>query len=440
MNKRIELELSIIGTLVSSFWVDEKAKYLGDKCLSYALQRLQPKFFQKEEHREIFKHLANRVNQGKTRQEAIETLPEKLRDYCCYAEEFELYDFDRFKGVVEALVEKWIEEERESIGIKLQSGDLTEEEAVQALSELDKFRRPKNRSAEEVVVSILNKLAEEKKEKEFFTHIPGFDPYVSFMPGEVVLIGARPGHGKTSLAVAMSYKQMTLQNAKVLFFSMELPAERLIERYISYLSGVPAKRIRSGFAKEEEIDRFLEAADQVAQLPLEIYDEVNLTIPKFKAKVLEVKPDIVYIDYVQRFVQHKRYNSIREFLNEVSIELTNVAKQFGIPVVGLAQLSREAEKAKEDEMPKMSHLKETGQLEQDASIIFVMHLNKKLTPYQLKIACVKNRDGEIPPSVSLTFKNGFPVFNEEEEKVPVPPFNPKEIDEIVEDEFGSIEF
>jgi len=384
--------------------------------------------------------LVEQVSQGKTREEAIETLPDKLRDYCRYAEEFELYDFDRFKGVVEALVEKWVEEERENIGIKLQSRDLTEEEAIQSLSKLEELRKPKSRSAEEVVLSILQKLEEDGKEKELFTHIPGFDPYVSFMPGEVVLIGARPGHGKTALAVAMSYEQMVKQGAKVLFFSMELSAERLIERYISYLSGIPAKRIRSGFAKKEEIERFLEVADYVAQLPLEIYDEVNLTIPKFKAKVLEVRPDIVYIDYVQRFVRHKRYDSTREFLNDVSIELTNVAKQFGIPVVGLAQLSREAEKSKEDEMPRMSHLKETGQLEQDASIIFVMQLNKKVTPHQLKIACVKNRDGEIPPTVTLEFEKGFPVLNPEEKKVAVYELTTEEINGMVEDEFGDIEF
>jgi len=422
MSKRTELELAIIGTLVSTFWVDGKAKKLKENCFSYALQRLKPHYFKKSEHREILKHLVQRANEGEDLSTAIEKLPEKLREYAQTVEDYEVFNFDRFRGMVEALVEIWTEEEKERIGIQLQAGEIDEQTAIKKLADLEKYRQNYHKKPAEIVVNLLNSLTDEPA-KEYFCYIPGLNADIRFRPRQVSLIGARPGEGKTALAIAMSYKQMVNERAKVLFFSLELPAEELIQRYISYLTGIPVSRIKSKRLTDKELERVIEVSDEIANLPLEIYEDVNLTIPKFKAKVLEVRPDIIYIDYVQKFVQHRKYNSLREFLNEVSIELTNVAKQFSVPVIGLAQLNREAEKSKkkEDDMPKLSHLKETGQLEQDAAVVLV--LAKQNKGHQLKIACVKNRDGILPPTSTVEFVNGFPVLDGdtiEKEPVSVP--------------------
>jgi len=415
MSKRLELELGIIGTLVSTFWIDEEAKRLKENCFSYALQRLKPHYFNKSEHREIFKRLVQAANEGDSISTAVEKLPEKLREYAQSIEDYEVFSFDRFRGMVEALVDLWIEEEKERIGLQLQSKEVDEQTAINKLADLEKYRRNFHKKPSEIVVNLLNSLTEEPA-KEYLCYIPGLNADVRFRPKQVALIGARPGEGKTSLSVVMSYKQMKNEGAKVLFFSLELPAEELIQRYISYLTGIPISRLKGKRLTQEEMERVVEVSDEIANLPLEIYEDVNLTIPKFKAKVLEVRPDIIYIDYVQKFVQHKKYNSLREFLNEVSIELTNVAKQFNVPVIGLAQLNREAEKSKkkDDDMPKLSHLKETGQLEQDAAVVLV--LAKQQKGHQLKIACVKNRDGLLPPTATVDFINGFPVLEGDDDR------------------------
>ena len=193
-----------------------------------------------------------------------------------------------------------------------------------------------------------------------------------FQPGQFYILAARPSMGKTALAVQMA--KTIAERVPVAFLSLETTNRSLGMRYIANHCRIPADKMQGGYINDEQMQTIRNGADDLSRLPIILDDTTDLSSEGIRAKVnhLVRKHDIkmLYVDYVQLMQSDK--NSREQQVADISRSCVGVAKEFDIPVVGLAQLSRKNE-SRTDKRPMLSDLRESGQLEQDAFCVMFLH-------------------------------------------------------------------
>ena len=195
--------------------------------------------------------------------------------------------------------------------------------------------------------------------------------------GDLVIIGARPAMGKTTFAQNIAYNIASINKRGVLFFSMEMGANEIVDRMISDVSGVNNWNIRTGNVTDEEFARIGDAMAEMDEIPIYIDDTSSMTIMELRNKARRAKHDhdigVVIVDYLQLIQGSDRYkgNRVQE-VTEISRGLKILARELEIPVVALAQLSRGVT-GRDDPRPVLSDLRESGSIEQDADLVMFLH-------------------------------------------------------------------
>ena len=198
-----------------------------------------------------------------------------------------------------------------------------------------------------------------------------------FQKGDLVIIGARPAMGKTTFAQNLAYNIASINKKGVLFFSMEMGASEIIDRIISDVSGVDNWKIRTGNITDEEFSRIGDAMGEMDEIPIYIDDTSSMTIMELRNKARRAMHDhnigIVIVDYLQLIQGSDRYkgNRVQE-VTEISRGLKILARELEIPVIALAQLSRNVT-GRDDPRPVLSDLRESGSIEQDADLVMFLH-------------------------------------------------------------------
>ena len=255
------------------------------------------------------------------------------------------------------------------------------------------------------------------------TGFPSIDELLcGLRPGNYMILGGRPSNGKSALALTITYH--VLQSGKpVLFFSLEMSKEEVMERLYSIASCVPLNQIRTGVLNKDDFARLEEARRRIKDLPLYLEDARYSDFFKLANKVRGVRmerPDLalVVIDYFQLLSKSGNRESRYVELTEISRELKLLASDVKVPFLVLSQLSREIEK-RADPIPKLSDLRETGGQEQDADIIAFLALNRATypdspdkDPNQAVFYVRKNRNGRTG-SIYLRFIPSEVKFKEE---------------------------
>ena len=195
--------------------------------------------------------------------------------------------------------------------------------------------------------------------------------------GDLIILGARPAMGKTTFAQNLAYNIATINNRGVLFFSMEMADNEIIDRMISDVSGVSNWKIRTGNIDSEEHQRLMDALGEMDNVPIYIDDTSSMTIVELRNKARRAMHDhdigIVIVDYLQLISGDDRYkgNRVQE-VTEISRGLKILARELGIPVVALSQLSRNVT-GRDNPRPLLSDLRESGSIEQDADLVMFLH-------------------------------------------------------------------
>ena len=195
--------------------------------------------------------------------------------------------------------------------------------------------------------------------------------------GDLIIVGARPAMGKTTFAQNLTYNIASINKKGVLFFSMEMAANEIIERMISDVSGVNNWNIRTGNVSEDEFAKIGDAMAELNELPIYIDDTSSMTIMELRNKARRAMHDhdigIVIVDYLQLISGSDRYagNRVQE-VTEISRGLKILARELNIPVVALAQLSRNVT-GRDNPRPVLSDLRESGSIEQDADLVLFLH-------------------------------------------------------------------
>lgn len=198
-----------------------------------------------------------------------------------------------------------------------------------------------------------------------------------FQKGDLVIVGARPAMGKTTFAQNLAYNIASINKKGVLFFSMEMAANEIVDRMISDISGVDNWKMRTGNLTDEEFQRIGDALGEMDEIPIYIDDTSSMTIVELRNKARRAMHDhdigVVIVDYLQLISGSDRYagNRVQE-VTEVSRGLKILARELSIPVIALAQLSRNVT-GREDPRPVLSDLRDSGSIEQDADLVMFLH-------------------------------------------------------------------
>ncbi len=195
--------------------------------------------------------------------------------------------------------------------------------------------------------------------------------------GDFIVIGARPAMGKTTFAQNLAYNVASINKKGVLFFSLEMAKNEIVDRMISAVSGIDNWNMRTGNLTDEEFQRIGDAMDEMDEIPIYIDDTSSMTILELRNKARRAMHDhdigVVIIDYLQLIQGGERYKGQRvQEVTEISRGLKILARELDIPVIALAQLSRNVT-GRDDPRPVLSDLRESGSIEQDADLVMFLH-------------------------------------------------------------------
>lgn len=227
---------------------------------------------------------------------------------------------------------------------------------------------------------VLERLAKNKSDITGVpTGFPDLDRLTSgFHENELIIIASRPGVGKTAISLNIATHVALNADKPVAIFSMEMGAEQLVMRMISAIGGVDSNKLKTGRLEHNDWKKVNEAMSQLADAKLFIEDVSGITISEIKAKCRKLSNQekglgLIIIDYLQLIHGTARYagNRVQE-VSEISRGLKTMAMELKVPVIAIAQLSRNLEH-RENKKPNLSDLRESGSIEQDADIVAFLY-------------------------------------------------------------------
>jgi replicative DNA helicase len=234
---------------------------------------------------------------------------------------------------------------------------------------------------------------------------------------DLIILAARPGVGKTSLALGIAHNA-ALRGRKVGIFSLEMSREQLVQRLLAVETGVDSQSLRLGYLTDDEWHLVSDAIGRLAQMPIFIDDSAGLSIHEVRSKSrrlqAETGVDLLIIDYLQLMqgTPRRDVNRVQE-VSEISRGLKMLARELNVPVLACAQLSRAVE-SRTNHVPILSDLRESGSLEQDADIVMFIHREEMYNPETEKkgiaeLHIAKHRNGPLA-TIPLRFFNRTTKF------------------------------
>ena len=221
--------------------------------------------------------------------------------------------------------------------------------------------------------------------------------------------------GKTALALNMAAQAS--KEIPVLFFSLEMSKDELIQRLWSAESQVAATKIRDGTLTKDELEQVINTAGRLEKWQLYIDDTAGIILAEMRMRARRFKHEhdlgLIVVDYIQLIQGSKEYrgNRVQE-VSEISRGLKSLAKEFGVPVLALSQLSRQVE-MRAEKKPQLSDLRDSGSIEQDADIVMFLYreqyYDRDIEDNTAEIIIAKNRHGSTGV-VNLAFERAFLQF------------------------------
>lgn len=225
----------------------------------------------------------------------------------------------------------------------------------------------------------------------------GFSTVDTFLTGlnnsDLVILAANTGVGKTSFALNICANAAKTSGKAVVVFSLEMSNEQLALRLISGEALVDSKKLRTGLLDDDEWVAIAHASETLANTKIYLADATGITVNEMKAKCRRLGEEIglVIIDYLQLVQSGIRADSRTNEVAAISRALKIMAKDLNVPILCLSQLSRESDK--QGRRPRLSDLRESGSIEQDADVVMILYREDKETPERVKLLIEKNRHG-----------------------------------------------
>ena len=228
----------------------------------------------------------------------------------------------------------------------------------------------------------LKAIEELTRRREMITGVPTGFPLLDEMtaglqPNDLVILAARPSMGKTSLALNLCTYAALSHGRTVGVFSLEMSHQQLFFRMLCSEGHVDAHRLRTGRVDREEWQGIIKVFGRLSGAPVFIDDTPGIGVMEMRAKARRLKRehglDLLIIDYLQLMRGRERYENRQPEISDISRSLKELAKELGIPVLALSQLSRAPEQRGGDRRPQLSDLRESGAIEQDADVVMFLY-------------------------------------------------------------------
>lgn len=423
-----DAEQSVLGSM-----------FISKKALQKGLEVLNSELFYLDSHSKIFTVMKNLDIKGKPVD--ITTVSEELNnknwlkqigDVEYLTEIIESVpsatNIDEYIKIVEnkAVLRKLIDEATNIINNSYNtSNDISEiiEEAEKKIFDVSKsLRTTEFRTIQEVLYKTQADLEKLAAHKGDITGIPtGFyelDKITSgFHPHELIIIAARPGMGKTAIALNMVNNIAINSKKSVALFNMEMGAEQLVTRMLASVGQIEANKLKTGNLQHSDWKRINEAISRLSNTKIFIDDTAGITVGEIRSKCRRLAAsndglDIVVIDYLTLIQGSSKSNASRQQeVADISRALKTMAMELDVPVIALSQLSRGIEQ-RVDKKPMLSDLRESGAIEQDADIVAFLHCSDEEREKEnslMEFVIRKHRNGPLK-DIPLIFQRATSTF------------------------------
>lgn len=405
------IEQSIIGALL-----------IDPQAIQHTYERVQLEMFEDSLCREIYRELLQAYDTGReiTPVELVQKLQsetysaeyigQELKDMIANAESY------RIKGYVNALIAEYKTRRLQQVLSRtVPAAGVVDMQISQLLQELEAMKEN-----DTVKIHTLSEIVDDVS-GGYFTE-PDIEPLCVGMPkldditgglegGDVIVIGARPAVGKSALVTQIAL-HLAGHKKKVAFYNLEMSEKQIYERLVSAVSGIGLTRIRRAHSfLGNEKERFDRANNELKQASLFIRSGPG-SVSQIRNECKHLELDCIIIDYIQLLKADVKYQSRASEVGAISKAIKSLAMELNIPIIALSQLNRLSE-ARENKEPTMADLRETGDIEQDASIILLMW---NLVDDKKAIKVEKNRQGVLNKIV-LRFDGDNMKFIETDETV-----------------------
>ncbi len=222
-----------------------------------------------------------------------------------------------------------------------------------------------------------------------------------FQNSDLIILAARPSMGKTALALDIARQTATQFGTSVGIFSLEMDAQQLVDRMLAAESRVDAWKLRTGkLSMDDEFSKIRDSLDKLSKAPIFIDDNATNTVMGMRSTARRLKSEhglgLIIVDYLQLMAPSKNYNSMVQQITEISRSLKALARELDVPVLALSQLSRAIEQRQGK--PRLSDLRDSGSIEQDADVVMFIHRDDKYNedsdkPNIAEILIEKHRNG-----------------------------------------------
>ncbi|MBP9042893.1 MAG: replicative DNA helicase [Spirochaetes bacterium] len=411
---------------------------LNREALLRITEILQPEDFYLEKHRFIFEAIIELEKKGlpvdltTVRQRLIDkNIFEKVGGNSALAEIYQssstsVHAEAYAKRIKEMSLRRKLIEVNELSIEKCFNRTITTEELLDEV-ERDIFRVTEQRVTsdyqfiEQILSQTLSDITSWYKTKKVVTGVPsGFidldETLTGFHSSELIIVAARPGMGKTAFALNIMNNVAIRSNIPVLFFSLEMPATQLGMRMLCIESMIDSQRVRTGHIDHDELRKLTSIAAKLSKAPIYIDDSPSANILEIRAKARrlaqKVPLGLIIVDYLQLITSLSKVERHLQ-IAEISRLLKQLARELGIPVIALSQLSRAVE-SRSDQIPTLADLRESGAIEQDADVVMFIYREEKVKKETEKkgiatIIVAKQRSGPIG-DIDLRFWDKYTKF------------------------------
>ncbi len=275
-----------------------------------------------------------------------------------------------------------------------------------------------------LVIDVFEKVEKRSQDKNALTGLASGFLYLDrltsgFQPSDLILVAARPSMGKTAFTLNIATYVAVKLKQPVAFFSLEMSNEQLVQRMLCAEGGIDSQALRAGELTDEDWKHLIIASDRLTKAPIYIDDTPGITVSELRAKARRIHSkyglSLVIIDYLQLMQGRSSRNSDnrQQEISEISRSLKALARELGVPVIALSQLSRSVE-SRTIKRPMLSDLRESGSLEQDADIVMFLYRDEYYNEdserkNEADVIIAKHRNGPID-TIPLFFEKRFTKF------------------------------
>ena len=445
------------GNINAPYSIDAEQAVLGaiiidPECLNLVATQIKEEYFYLKEHREIYKTLRGMLELGGKAIDFISLL-EQLKRNGVYddaggkayltklaqavptskniATYIELVK-DRYYarsllGAAETIIK--------DVNENLLDPNLLLDHAEQAIYDIRQGRDVSGlvhigKVIEEETYARLTKITDPETADDFKgipTGISALDKVITGLnKTDLIILGARPGMGKTSFALNIARSVAVNAKKTVCFFSLEMTRDQLAQRMLSNEASIESEKLRTGELTTDEWTRLAQAGTNLASSEIYFDETPGITVPEMKAKLRRIKggcPDLVIIDYLGLMQSAKKTENRVQEVSDITRNLKAMAKELNVPVIACAQLSRGTEAKGKSHKPALADLRESGSIEQDADIVMFIYRENYYRsetedsanpedmpdPNKAEIIVAKNRHGSVD-TVELHWDGKFTRF------------------------------